>query len=90
MVTITTQPNRVNLSSVSKSTHDGMGATVYDQGTTFRVWAKFASQVYLEGDFNNWSSTETPLGSENNGYWSFDGWYQQESCIQCYYFSTFT
>ena len=49
-----------------------IGATPYEGGTTFRVWAPFASQVFVAGDFNNWSATSTPLFSENNGYWSAD------------------
>jgi len=47
-----------------------MGATPYDTGVTFRVWAPFAAHVSVAGDFNNWSSTATPLFSESNGYWS--------------------
>jgi 1,4-alpha-glucan branching enzyme len=49
-----------------------MGATPYDSGVTFRVWAPFARQVSVAGDFNNWSPTATPLFSESNGYWSAD------------------
>jgi len=46
-----------------------MGATPYDSGVTFRVWAKFASAVSVLGDF---SATPLPLSSEGNGYWSAD------------------
>jgi 1,4-alpha-glucan branching enzyme len=49
-----------------------MGATPYDGGVTFRVWAPFAAQVAVAGDFNGWSQTATPLFSEGNGYWSTD------------------
>jgi 1,4-alpha-glucan branching enzyme len=49
-----------------------MGATPYDAGVTFRVWAPFATQVAVAGDFNAWSPTQNPLYSENNGYWSAD------------------
>jgi len=49
-----------------------MGATPYDTGVTFRVWAPFAAQVSVAGDFNNWSTAATPLFSESNGYWSAD------------------
>ncbi|MUG93635.1 DUF3459 domain-containing protein [Scytonema sp. UIC 10036] len=72
MVTAIAQPAQIDSSSTQPSTRNGMGAIVYDGGTTFRVWAKFASQVYVEGDFNNWSQTATPLASESNGYWSVD------------------
>jgi 1,4-alpha-glucan branching enzyme len=49
-----------------------MGATPYDTGATFRVWAPFAAGVGVAGDFNAWSPTAAPLFSENNGYWSTD------------------
>ena len=49
-----------------------MGATPYQGGTTFRVWAPFADRVSVSGDFNNWSTNSDPLFSENNGYWSVD------------------
>ncbi|MBD2694952.1 hypothetical protein [Anabaena catenula] len=54
------------------STHTGMGAISYEGGTAFRVWAKFASAVYVTGSFNNWSTTANPLVDEGNGYWSVD------------------
>lgn len=53
------------------STRPYMGATPYDAGVTFRVWAPFASTVQVQGDFTNWT-TSTPLFSESNGYWSAD------------------
>jgi 1,4-alpha-glucan branching enzyme len=46
---------------------DGAGA-----GVTFRVWAPFAQQVNVAGEFNNWSKTAYALASEGNGYWSVD------------------
>ena len=49
-----------------------MGATPYDTGVTFRVWAPFAAQVSVAGDFNTWSTTANPLYCESNGYWSAD------------------
>jgi 1,4-alpha-glucan branching enzyme len=49
-----------------------MGAIPYDTGCTFRVWAPFAQEVAVSGDFNSWSTTANPLYSENNGYWSTD------------------
>ena len=49
-----------------------MGATPYQGGSTFRVWAPFAAQVSVAGDFNEWAATVNPLFSENNGYWSAD------------------
>jgi 1,4-alpha-glucan branching enzyme len=58
--------------AIKVSTHTGMGAIPYEGGTAFRVWAPFASAVYVAGDFNNKSTTANPLASENNGYWSVD------------------
>lgn len=49
-----------------------MGSIIYPGGTAFRVWSKFASQVFVVGTFNQWSETAHPLASENNGYWSVD------------------
>ncbi len=49
-----------------------VGAIPYQTGCTFRVWAPFAQQVSVGGDFNSWSTTANPLSSENNGYWSSD------------------
>jgi 1,4-alpha-glucan branching enzyme len=48
-----------------------MGATPYNGGVTFRLWAPFASDVQVRGDFNNWKPG-TRLFSEGNGYWSAD------------------
>jgi 1,4-alpha-glucan branching enzyme len=53
-----------------------MGATPYADaagaGVTFRVWAPFAQQVTVAGEFNNWSTNANALASEGNGYWSVD------------------
>jgi len=53
-----------------------MGATPYSDatgsGVTFRVWAKFANNVFVTGRFNAWSQTANPLFSEGDGYWSVD------------------
>ena len=54
------------------STRPFMGATPYDTGTTFRVWAPFAESVGVAGTFNNWSTAANPLFRESNGYWSVD------------------
>jgi 1,4-alpha-glucan branching enzyme len=48
------------------------GATVYDHGVTFRVWAPFAQSVHVAGEFNGWSVTASPLEPEGGGYWSVD------------------
>ncbi len=49
-----------------------MGSTPYVGGVTFRVWAPNAAMVFVEGDFNNWSASANPLGSEGDGNWSND------------------
>lgn len=46
-----------------------MGAIVYQGGTAFRVWAPNAQEVYVKGDFNQWSEQATRLVHEGNGYW---------------------
>ena len=50
----------------------GMGATPYDGGTGFRVWAPHADAVGVEGDFNDWDAGAAPMASENDGYWYVD------------------
>jgi 1,4-alpha-glucan branching enzyme len=57
---------------VAISTRPGMGATPYDAGTAFRVWAPHATAVAVAGSFNNWDASAAPLASEGNGYWSCD------------------
>jgi 1,4-alpha-glucan branching enzyme len=54
------------------STRPFMGATPYDTGVTFRVWAPFARTVAVMGTFNSWSETANPLFAEGGGYWSVD------------------
>ncbi len=58
--------------SVTPSKRAGMGATPYEGGTRFRVWAPNAKALYVTGDFNGWSETATPLASEGNGNFSAD------------------
>jgi 1,4-alpha-glucan branching enzyme len=49
-----------------------MGATPYQGGVTFRVWAPFATGVHVAGTFNQWSIAANALDSEGSGYWSAD------------------
>jgi 1,4-alpha-glucan branching enzyme len=62
--------------TLSVSQRPFMGATPYQDGAgagvTFRVWAPFAQQVTVAGQFNNWSTNANALSSERNGYWSVD------------------
>ena len=60
------------MTNVSPSTHEGMGAIPYQEGTGFRVWAPYADKVSVTGSFNNWSKTANPMAREGNGYWSCD------------------
>jgi 1,4-alpha-glucan branching enzyme len=59
-------------SDLSSSQRGGMGATLYDGGVTFRVWAPFARRVWVAGDFNGWSTDANELGNEFNGNFSAD------------------
>src|ERR1035438_7978709 len=54
------------------STRPFMGATPFDGGVTFRVWAPFARTVTVAGTFNDWSQTASPLFAEGSGFWSVD------------------
>ncbi|MHC4444295.1 MAG: alpha-amylase family glycosyl hydrolase [Planctomycetota bacterium] len=60
------------MDTATASGHVGMGSIPCSGETAFRVWAPFANRVYVEGDFNGWSKTDTPLAWEGNGYWSAD------------------
>ena len=55
---------------MAASNRGGMGAVVFDDGVSFRVWAPNAHSVAVAGDFNQWSTTADPLTHEGNGYWS--------------------
>ena len=58
--------------SASPSSRTGMGAKPFDGGTMFRVWAPFAEEVHVVGEFNDWNDWTAALQSEGNGYWSMD------------------
>jgi 1,4-alpha-glucan branching enzyme len=58
--------------TVVPSTRLGMGTILYAGGAAFRVWAPFATGVWVAGTFNAWSPTANPFASEGNGYWSVD------------------
>jgi len=58
----------------AQSTRPGWGSTPYHDsggtGVTFRVWAPNATGVHVEGTFNNWSTSVTPLAKEiTNSVW---------------------
>lgn len=62
----------VTTENPSASERGGMGAVPYEEGVTFRVWAPNADAVTVMGSFNDWNGENTPLASEDNGYWSVD------------------
>src|SRR3954447_6760925 len=41
-----------------------MGALPYDGGTTFRVWAPHALEVFVTGTFDDWARDATPLARD--------------------------
>ena len=48
-----------------------MGAIPYTGGCTFRIWAPFAAQVSVAGDFNGWKpETAIPMRKQANGEWA--------------------
>ncbi len=69
-ISITTDP----VSSPSP----GMGSNLYtggmlgENGTTFRVWAPNASEAYVAGSFNGWSTSSAQMASDGAGHWSLD------------------
>ena len=50
----------------------GMGAVLHEEGAAFRVWAPHADRVFVIGDFNGWSKTDSPMENEGSGYWYAD------------------
>lgn len=57
-------------SDLWSSDHGGMGASLYDGGVSFRVWAPHARRVWVTGDFNGWHGEANELGNEFNGNFS--------------------
>jgi 1,4-alpha-glucan branching enzyme len=53
--------------SAAGSSRPGMGATVFDGGTLFRVFAPNASRVFVAGEFNGWSMTRDEMHADGNG-----------------------
>jgi len=52
-----------------------MGALPYPGGTTFRVWAPHAQEVFVTGSFDDWARDQTVLRSDgegSSGTWSAD------------------
>lgn len=55
---------------ITKIYFDGMGAILHQKGVFFRIWAPQAKQVFVTGDFNNWTPNEYELEHEENGYFA--------------------
>src|SRR5215471_15431524 len=53
--------------SAAGSSRPGMGATVFDGGTLFRVFAPNASRVFVAGEFNGWSMSRDEMHADGNG-----------------------
>jgi 1,4-alpha-glucan branching enzyme len=53
-----------------RSPYPGRGASPYEGGVSFRVWAPNADAVFVTGDFNGWKFHTHPLAAEDGGYWS--------------------
>src|SRR4051794_5184903 len=67
---------QMGMNAAGPSARPQMGATPYqdgeETGVTFRVWAPFAQQVNVAGEFNSWSGSSSPLYPEGDGFWSVD------------------
>src|SRR5450631_1487856 len=50
--------------------NETFGSQVTSTGTSFRVWAPHATAVFVEGDFNGWSTSANPLAPQGNGVFS--------------------
>ena len=46
----------------------GMGPIAHEKGTTFRVWAPNATEVFVVGEFNGWNESANSLAHEADGY----------------------
>lgn len=46
-----------------------LGCHRRDNGYVFRVWAPFAKNVFLVGDFNSWSEDDPMSALEGTGFW---------------------
>src|SRR5271169_4253856 len=64
----------LSLSAQTFSARPGWGATPYNGGVTFRVWAPNASSVRVACSSNSFSTTANPLVAEpgGTGIWSVD------------------
>src|SRR5438034_1030382 len=54
------------------SKYGGMGARLFGNECSFRVWAPNAKRVRVEGDFTGWTAGAIDLFDEGNGNWSVD------------------
>jgi 1,4-alpha-glucan branching enzyme len=47
----------------------GMGATPFEGGARFKVWAPNATAISVVGEFNDWKPEANPLKREDGGMW---------------------
>ena len=52
--------------------HDYFGIHHVENGWVYREWAPSAGQLWLTGEFNNWSKTSHPLKNIGNGNWEIE------------------
>lgn len=70
--TVTLSPGQSQSVGDSDSTSRhvrGMGPIILDTGVAFRVWAPFADNVSVVGDFNDWQANAYPMDREDGGNW---------------------
>ncbi|MFH0823408.1 MAG: alpha-amylase family glycosyl hydrolase, partial [Pseudomonadota bacterium] len=60
----------ISIATVSTATGRSMGTTRVQGGFAFRVWAPFASKVFVAGSFNNFNETADRLHKEHDGCWA--------------------
>ncbi|MBQ5870559.1 MAG: 1,4-alpha-glucan-branching enzyme, partial [Lachnospiraceae bacterium] len=52
--------------------HDYFGIHHVENGWVYREWAPSAGQLWLTGEFNNWSKSSHPLKNIGNGNWEIE------------------
>lgn len=57
---------------LAASIRPGMGATVFDGGTMFRVWAPKATRVFAVGEFNDWDTARHEMQNDANGNFTLE------------------
>ena len=74
----------VEIREIPEAQGGGLGAIVGENGVDFRVWAPNAEEVWVTGDFCDWSDPGLKLTAEDGGTWS--GWVESAEPGQGYKF----